>query len=72
MLLCIGNFFGVNNIEFNEYKTGLKSVPIPTYILGPNKEEHSVLYPENESELCPNIYFLGTYRKYKIPLQNLL
>lgn len=36
-------------------------VPIPTYILGPNKEDHLSLYPVNESdcELCPNVYYLG-------------
>lgn len=36
-----------------------KLVPVPTYVLGPNKEEHISLYPEEESELCPNVHYLG-------------
>lgn len=24
MLLCVGNFFGVNNVEFEDYKTCVK------------------------------------------------
>lgn len=59
MLLCVGNFFGINNSQFEEYRTGVKNVPIPTYILGPSKEEHTDLYPKNESEICPNVYYLG-------------
>lgn len=59
MLLCVGNFFGVNNSQFEPYKTGIKSIAIPTYILGPNKEEHLDLYGNNESEICPNLHYLG-------------
>lgn len=35
------------------------TVSIPTYILGPNKEEHAHLYPKDVSEFCPNIHYLG-------------
>ncbi|XP_023021689.2 CWF19-like protein 1 [Leptinotarsa decemlineata] len=61
MLLCVGNFFGINNKEFIPYKTGDKKVPVITYILGPNKEDHLREYPSDESEfeLCPNVYYLG-------------
>ncbi|XP_019880026.1 CWF19-like protein 1 [Aethina tumida] len=61
MLLCVGNFFGINNTEFSAYKTGRKKVPIPTYILGPNKDEHIQYYPkgEIEFEICENLYYLG-------------
>ncbi|KAK4885122.1 hypothetical protein RN001_001393 [Aquatica leii] len=59
LLLCVGNFFGVNNKEFELYKAGIKKVNVPTYILGPNKEEHVSLYPEDGSELCNNVHYLG-------------
>lgn len=61
LLLCVGNFFGINNKEFGPYKIGDKKVPIPTYILGPNKEDQLDQYPIDESdyELCTNVYYLG-------------
>ncbi|KAF5308205.1 hypothetical protein FQR65_LT06385 [Abscondita terminalis] len=59
LLLCVGNFFGVNNKEFETFKAGIRKVNIPTYILGPNTEEHTSLYPEDGSELCNNIHYLG-------------
>ncbi|KAJ8980670.1 hypothetical protein NQ317_013282 [Molorchus minor] len=61
MLICVGNFFGINNKDFIPYRIGDKKVPIPTYILGPNKEDHSRLYPSDDSEfeLCNNVYYLG-------------
>ncbi|XP_056630203.1 CWF19-like protein 1 homolog [Diorhabda sublineata] len=60
-LLCVGNFFGINNRQFISYKLGDKKVPIPTYILGANKEDHVTEYPADDSqfELCPNVYYLG-------------
>ncbi|XP_050296016.1 CWF19-like protein 1 homolog isoform X2 [Anthonomus grandis grandis] len=60
-LLCVSNFFGINNKEFIPYKLGEKKAPIPTYILGPNKEDQLKEYPEDESqfEICHNIYYLG-------------
>nr|CAH7744738.1 unnamed protein product [Callosobruchus chinensis] len=61
MMLCVGNFFGINNREFIPYKIGQKKVPIPTYILGPNTQEHVDQYPKDESEfeICNNVYYLG-------------
>lgn len=59
MLLCVGNFFGINNTEFEAYKTGEIKVPLPVYILGPNKEEHASLYPISDVEICPNIFYIG-------------
>ncbi|KAJ8925700.1 hypothetical protein NQ315_009547 [Exocentrus adspersus] len=61
LLLCVGNFFGINNKEFTPYKLGEKKVVVPTYILGPNKEDHIGLYPSGDSdnELCSNVYYLG-------------
>ncbi|KAL1500780.1 hypothetical protein ABEB36_006225 [Hypothenemus hampei] len=61
LLLCVGNFFGINNKEFRPYRLGDKTVPVPTYILGPNKQDQLKEYPEDESqfELCPNVYYLG-------------
>ncbi|RZC40507.1 CWF19-like protein 1, partial [Asbolus verrucosus] len=59
-LFCVGNFFGVNNKEFELYKSGERKAPIPTYILGPNSAEHANLYPDDDSvELCENVYCLG-------------
>ncbi|XP_045478442.1 CWF19-like protein 1 [Harmonia axyridis] len=59
MLICVGNFFGINNKEFDEYKLGNKKVPLPTYILGPNKADHVNMYPEEDEELCTNLFYLG-------------
>ncbi|KAK9884169.1 hypothetical protein WA026_005125 [Henosepilachna vigintioctopunctata] len=59
ILICVGNFFGINNKEFEEYKSGSKKVPLPTYILGPNKVEHLDLFPQEDEELCPNVFYLG-------------
>ncbi|KAJ8960251.1 hypothetical protein NQ318_003976 [Aromia moschata] len=61
LLLCVGNFFGINNKDFIPYRIGDKKVPIPTYILGPNQEDHVSQYPSDDSEfeLCNNMYYLG-------------
>ncbi|GAB6026563.1 hypothetical protein CHUAL_012979 [Chamberlinius hualienensis] len=61
MLLCIGNFFGSRNESWRSYTTdSIKKVPITTYILGPNKEDHVVLYPDGLSgDLCENVSCLG-------------
>lgn len=58
LLLCVGNFFGINNREFEPFKNGTRSISIPTYILGPNKPEQLGLY-DSDYELCPNLYYLG-------------
>ncbi|XP_017767805.1 PREDICTED: CWF19-like protein 1 [Nicrophorus vespilloides] len=60
LLLCVGNFFGINNKEFEAILTGEKKLPLPTYILGPNKEEHCECYPDEEdAEICENLFYLG-------------
>ncbi|XP_018327175.1 CWF19-like protein 1 [Agrilus planipennis] len=64
LLLCVGNFFGINNKEFEAYKQGFKKVLVPTYILGPNKQEHVQYYPTDDSELCPNVNYLGKKGMY--------
>lgn len=43
-------------------------VCIPTYILGPNKEEHLEYYPEDVAELCPNVHYLGKYMTFSFIL----
>ncbi|XP_015599550.1 CWF19-like protein 1 [Cephus cinctus] len=59
-LLCVGNFFGENNEELEIYKSKGKNIPIPTYIIGPNKDRDVKHYPDmNGCEICPNLIFLG-------------
>lgn len=65
ILLCVGSFFNgssAGNIE--DYKTGKKKVPIPTYILGPNSDEQQQLYDflnitDESNEICENLHYLG-------------
>ncbi|GIX73022.1 CWF19-like protein 1 [Caerostris extrusa] len=61
-LLCVGNFFGSNNDEWTEVQSGKIAVPLTTYILGPNKREHLEFYPDDSSELAPNLIYLGKKR----------
>lgn len=61
-LLCVGDFFaGDNNDELIAYKNGNKSVPVPTYILGPTKPgQLATEYKETENgEICTNLTYLG-------------
>lgn len=59
-LLCVGDFFGPSDDEWNMLKSGKIEVPITTYVLGPNDVEHTVKYSDiNGCELCPNISYLG-------------
>jgi hypothetical protein len=65
-LLCVGNFFSDSESyeSIEKYKTGVKTVPIPTYILGPNSREQAEVYEklgidETKNEICPNLSFLG-------------
>nr|CAB3234912.1 CWF19-like protein 1 [Phallusia mammillata] len=65
MLLCVGDFFGdgvVSKNAWQEYKSGAKLPPLPTYILGPNSIQQLSHFEENQDagfELCENITFLG-------------
>lgn len=61
-LLCVGNFFGENNDELNLYKTDSKTTPIPTFIIGPNREEDLKNYPDvNGCEIYTNLTYLGKH-----------
>lgn len=59
-LLCVGNFFGSSDKEWKQCKDGKISVPVTTYVLGPNDELHVPMYQCNSGdELAPNINYLG-------------
>ncbi|XP_071454762.1 CWF19-like protein 1 [Hetaerina americana] len=65
-LLCVGNFFGRNNDDWDSYKTGDIKVPVPTYVLGPNDPRHTPYYPDIDGcELCPNVNYLGKRGLYR-------
>lgn len=60
ILLCVGNFFGDKNDDWQKYKSGSAKVPLPVLILGPNKAEHVPLFSEGkDGELCENVTYLG-------------
>ncbi|KAL0280157.1 UNVERIFIED_CONTAM: hypothetical protein PYX00_001533 [Menopon gallinae] len=60
LLLCVGDFFGSSPSNWEPYKNGSLKVPLLTYILGPNSEEHIKYYDDmNGCELCSNVYYLG-------------
>uniref|UniRef100_A0ACB8G7X1 Uncharacterized protein n=1 Tax=Sphaerodactylus townsendi TaxID=933632 RepID=A0ACB8G7X1_9SAUR len=60
LLLCVGNFFGsAEDPEWEDYRTGAKKAPIPTYILGANNEETVGYFPDASGcELAENITYL--------------
>lgn len=59
-LLCIGNFFGKNNNELELYKSCVKTIPVPTFIIGPNRESDLEQYQDIDGyELCHNLTYLG-------------
>uniref|UniRef100_A0A6B2EKR2 Cwf19-like C-terminal domain-containing protein n=1 Tax=Phlebotomus kandelakii TaxID=1109342 RepID=A0A6B2EKR2_9DIPT len=59
-IFCVGDFFGASNEELEEYKTGSKKVPVPTYILGATQEKHLTLFEDaRNGEICTNITYLG-------------
>ncbi|KAI4504302.1 hypothetical protein M0802_000773 [Mischocyttarus mexicanus] len=59
-LLCVGDFFGENNVQLEPYKNGMKNIAVPTYIIGPNKEEDLKYYPNIDGhEICQNLTYLG-------------
>lgn len=66
MLLCVGSFFGTSvesEKEWEAYKTGSVTVPIPTYILGPTEKLERGYFSEvsldSGGELCENLTYLG-------------
>ncbi|XP_013396694.1 CWF19-like protein 1 isoform X2 [Lingula anatina] len=60
MLLCVGDFFGDSDEEFQQYLKGNLKAPISTFILGPSKEHHGDHFKDvNGTELCDNITYLG-------------
>ncbi|CAK9830877.1 CWF19-like protein 1 [Anthophora retusa] len=59
-LLCVGNFFGEDNSELEAYKYGMKNIPVPTYIIGANRENDLENYPDVDGcEICQNLTYLG-------------
>ncbi|XP_055610730.1 CWF19-like protein 1 homolog [Uranotaenia lowii] len=62
LILCVGSFFGSSPemAELEDYKKKLKTVPVPTYILGPNDESTAKFYKEaQDGDICPNLSLLG-------------
>ncbi|XP_064369601.1 CWF19-like protein 1 isoform X2 [Dromaius novaehollandiae] len=61
MLLCVGSFFGsTSDAEWEEYRTGIKKAPIPTYVLGANDQDTVRYFPDvSGCELAENITYLG-------------
>ncbi|XP_033845590.1 CWF19-like protein 1 [Periophthalmus magnuspinnatus] len=63
LLLCVGDFFGTTpeaDAEWQQYKTGAKTAPIHTYILGAASQEMTKYFSNAcGSELCENITYLG-------------
>ncbi|XP_058826672.1 CWF19-like protein 1 homolog [Topomyia yanbarensis] len=62
LVLCVGSFFGKSPevAELNDYKTGKKNVPVPTYILGPNDEASAKFYSNTQDgDICENLSYLG-------------
>lgn len=59
-LLCVGHFFGKDNTELKPYISCEKTVPVPTYIIGPNRESDLKYYTDGDGyEICQNITYLG-------------
>jgi len=59
-LLCVGNFFGADNSELESYKSNEKTISIPTYFIGPNRESDLTHYPDEDGcEICQNLTYLG-------------
>lgn len=63
MLLCVGDFFSDDPTDeevWSKYQSGEENVPLPTYILGPNRPAHTKYYKDIKGcELCENITHLG-------------
>ncbi|KAL4715033.1 hypothetical protein ACJJTC_003184 [Scirpophaga incertulas] len=59
VLLCAGNFFGIDNSELDAFKMGTRKVPVTTYVFGPSDSQHSEFYCKEGSEIAPNIIYMG-------------
>lgn len=60
MLLCVGDFFGDNLSEWEEYKSETRQVPLQTYILGPKCEATASQFKTGDGfDLCTNVMHLG-------------
>nr|XP_053654168.1 CWF19-like protein 1 [Cherax quadricarinatus] len=56
MLLCVGDFFGPDNSQWDHYKNGDVKVPVATYVLGPSRFGSTSNYPDMKGcELCENV-----------------
>ncbi|EDW02397.1 CWF19-like protein 1 homolog [Drosophila grimshawi] len=69
ILCCVGDFFGADkqNEELIAYKNGFKHITVPTYILGPNKEEDKKFFANLvEGEVCTNLTYLGKRGVYTL------
>ncbi|KAK0089641.1 hypothetical protein PV325_006351 [Microctonus aethiopoides] len=60
LLLCVGDFFGENNSELEVYKSGIKKIPLSTFIIGPSKDAYIKHYSNLDGcEICENVTYLG-------------
>lgn len=68
MMICVGEFFGETNDDLGPYKSGAKTIPLPTYFLGPTKSETAQFYDEDwpNDEVCQNLIYLGKRGLYNL------
>ncbi|KJH41884.1 g-patch domain protein [Dictyocaulus viviparus] len=59
LLLCVGEFFGLDAVENESFLNGKVDFVIPTYVLGPCSSSTSVFYPEDLVEFSSNVTYLG-------------
>lgn len=46
-------------------------VPVATYVLGANNEDAAAIFKE-DSEICPNVYYIGRYYNYLYTINELI
>lgn len=70
LLICCGEFFNAQNKdEFSEYVSGQRTIPVQTYILGPNSSEVAEFFGSSANgggELCKNLFVFGKSGIYKM------
>ncbi|KAL7735607.1 hypothetical protein ACLKA6_009564 [Drosophila palustris] len=69
ILCCVGDFFGADkqNEELIAYRNGFKHITVPTYILGPNKEQDNKHFEQlADGEVCTNLTYLGKRGVYTL------